>query len=254
MFRLFSILLVLTFASKVSASPIMIFMGGFGSCSVAGKTSEIKSTSLINRLMEDAHNTYGDDIVEVRTCYALGSEPIFVSAPKLGLDSVRMTRDELAQTIRDAASSSDDSPVYVWGQSHGGWTAMDLVRRVPNLQYQVLTTVDPISIPDCGPVVFVGGVLLGTAPGCRGAPQDLGSSFEQISKSVAHWTNWYQLEFPLLHSDNIAHATENVERSFNASWWIPMGAHHLMETDPVMWQKTTVRIVNDLKKRASNHN
>lgn len=250
MIRLFSVIFALMFASQAFSAPIMIFMGGFGSCALNGDTSEIKSGSMISSLMNQAVETYGEDIVEVRTCYAIGSERIFVSAPKLGLDSTAMTRDELSQKIAEAASSDGDSPVYLWGQSHGGWTAMDLVRRLPQLQYRVMNTVDPISVVNCGPAVFVGGVLSGSAPGCRGAPTDLESDYKQISKSVAHWTNWYQLEFPLLHSGIIDGAKENIERSFDASWWIPMGAHRLMETDPVMWQKASSMVIADLKKKA----
>ena len=247
MFRLMSVIFSLMLASQAFSAPIFIFMGGFGSCPLNGETSEIKSGALMDNLMAKARETYGDDIVEIRTCYAFGSERIFVSAPGLGLNSSAMTRDELSQRVLEATTTADESPIYLWGQSHGGWTALDLVRRLPQLRFRVLNTVDPISISDCGPAVFIGGVLSGSAPGCRGAPRDLEPSYAQISKSVAHWTNWYQTEFPLLHSGVIGAAKENVERSFNASWWIPMGAHRLMETDPVMWQNATTRIIDDLK-------
>lgn len=250
MFRIFTIALCLIISSKVSAAPIMIFMGGFGSCAYAGKTSELKSAEMMDRTMDAVRKIYEEDLVEIRTCYAIGNDPIYVTSEALDLINSPMTRDGLRDLVANVAV--DNAPIYIWGQSHGGWTAMDLVRKLPGLNYRVLNTVDPISVTDCGPVVFVGGVLSGSAPGCRRAPKDLEADYAQISKSVARWTNWFQLEFSLLHSDKIAFAHDNIERSFNAGWWIPMGAHRLMETDATMWEMVAKQVSADLKAIASH--
>ena len=246
MFRMTTFVLCLMISSNAWASPIMVFMGGFGSCALDGKTTEIKSSAMMNQTMDQVQQAYTNDIIEIRTCYALGNDPIYVSSGALDLQSAPMNRDQLAQLVEDTAAANENAPIYLWGQSHGGWTAMDLVRRLPNLNYRALHTVDPISVRDCGPAVFIGGVISGSSPGCRRAPQDLEPHYAQISKSVARWTNWFQLEFTLLHSSKITAAHENVERSFDAGWWIPMGAHRLMETDETMWRKVANQITSDV--------
>lgn len=235
-------------STVASAHPVMIFMGGFGSCPLAGKTSELKATAQIDALVARARYSAGERISQIRTCYALGSDTIYVNAPDLSLEDEAMTRDDFHNVVREIVNVAGDSaPIYVWGQSHGGWTAMDLIRQVHEFKYRVLMTVDPISIPECGPGVFTGGVIAGSAPGCRGAPKDLEPSYELIQSRVAHWTNWYQKEFTLLHSDKIPNATENIERFLNASWWIIMGAHRLTETDDVMWNHASQKVINDLQ-------
>lgn len=239
----------LLLASHASARPLVIFSGGFGSCAVMGSTSEIKSTAEMDQLLERILNETGEAPIDVRTCYAIGSEStIYVTARELGIVDEGMTRDDFYDVVRNVSKGvTPRAPVYVWGQSHGGWTAMSLIANVDGLNYRMLTTVDPISVAECGPVVFSGGVVTGSADGCRRAPQDLGGLYPTIADRVDRWINWYQEEFSLLHSSAISHADENIKRSFNAPWWMPMGAHSMTERDPMMWSKTT-----DLTARDAN--
>lgn len=224
-----------------TARPVVLFSGGFGSCAVMGSTSEIKSSEEMDHFVDRMRGVTGEDPLEIRTCYALGSEStIYVTASELGIVDYGMTRDDFHNVVRDAARlAGDRAPVYLWGQSHGGWTVMNLVYQVSELNYRLLTTVDPISVAECGPVVFSGGVLTGSAEGCRRAPADLESVYSLIAEKVSLWVNWYQLEFSLLHSSAIPQANQNIQRNFSAPWWTPMGAHSMTERDPVMWKKTT---------------
>lgn len=242
--------LALFSATSASARPLLVFSGGFGSCAIAGSTSEIKSGEEMDQLADRLQNETGEAPVQVRACYALGSEyTIYVSASELDVWDQAMTREEFYKVVRSAAVlAGEKAPVYVWGQSHGGWTAMSLVANVDNLNYRMLTTVDPISVAECGPVVFSGGVLSGSAEGCQRAPKDLEVAYPVIARRVHHWVNWYQLEFSLLHSSPIAAAHENVERTFDADWWVPMGAHSLTERDPMMWQKTSELTATDFRQ------
>jgi len=237
-------------ASKASARSVTVFSGGFGSCAMMGSTSELKSSARMDALVDSIARETGEKPIEVRTCYAIGSNPIYVSAPELDLIDVAMSRDEFHDVVRQAAQAAGESaPVYVWGQSHGGWTAMNLVASVDDVNFRTLTTVDPISVVDCGPMVFSGGVLTGYSEGCRQAPNDLKPVYPVIAKRTKSWINWYQIEFSILHSSAITHASQNIKRKYNADWWVPMGSHAMTEGDPVMWTQTTQSVVNDISRR-----
>ncbi len=242
-------------AGQLMARPVIVFSGGFGSCAMMGSTSEIKSSQEMDQLVERLRVEAGQRPVEVRACYALGSEStIYVTSEELDIVDVGMSRDEFHQVVRSAANlAGSDAPVYLWGQSHGGWTVMNIVANVSGLNYRVLTTVDPISVAECGPVVFSGGVLTGEAEGCQRAPKDLEDLYPTIADRVAHWVNWYQVEFTLLHSSEILQADQNIQRNFDAPWWTPMGSHSMTERDPIMWAKTVDVTSRDVRKASAAH-
>lgn len=247
--------LTVGFAGQLMARPVVVFSGGFGSCALMGSTSEIKSSQEMDQLVERLRAETGEEPVQVRTCYALGSEStIYVTADELDIVDAGMTREGLHRIVRSAADlGGTDTPVYLWGQSHGGWTVMNIVANVTGLNYRVLTTVDPISVVECGPVVFSGGVLTGSAEGCQRAPKDLEVSYPLIAARVAQWINWYQREFTLLHSSEISHADQNIQRTFDAPWWVPMGSHSMTERDPIMWAKTVEMTSHDARKLSVAH-
>ena len=248
--HMISLIITMLVAVEAYARPLVVFSGGFGSCAVMGSTSEIKSTVEMDQLVERIRIETGEVPLDVRTCYAIGSESvIYVTAHDLGIVDESMTRDDFYEVVRTASNVvGPQAPVYVWGQSHGGWTAMSLVANVVGLNYRMLTTVDPISVAECGPVVFSGGVLTGSAEGCRRAPKDLHELYPIIAERVGRWINWYQEEFSLLHSSAISHADENINRNFDAPWWVPMGAHSMTERDPMMWIKTTDLTASDVRQ------
>jgi pimeloyl-ACP methyl ester carboxylesterase len=242
-------MLMTLFAVPAFARPVFVFSNGFGSCFMAGQTDEVKASRFIDDMVEQVTDLTGQEPVVVRTCYALGSNDIFVTATELDHTSERMTREDFHEVVKAAVQlAGDNAPVYVWGHSHGGWTAMDLVRKVGELNYRNLVTVDPISVVNCGPVVFSGGVITGDAPGCREAPSDLASAGPMIAQRAKHWTNWFQLEFPLLHSESISTANENLERAYDANWTAIMGAHAVIEVDADIWQQTAQYVVDDIQR------
>jgi hypothetical protein len=241
-------------ASNAMAKTVTVFSGGFGSCAIMGSTRELKSSAKMDALVDSIARETGENPIEVRTCYAVGSNPIYVSAPELDLIDVAMTQEQFHEVVRQAAQlAGPSSPVYVWGQSHGGWTVMNLVAHVGDINYRTLTTVDPISVVDCGPVVFSGGVLTGYSEGCRQAPKDLETLYPIIAKRTKTWVNWYQVEFTLLHSSEIPHASKNVKRKYDADWWVPMGSHAMTEGDPMMWTQTTRAVITDARKVSSQN-
>ena len=243
---LFSMLMILI-AVPAFARPVFVFSAGFGSCFLNGQTSEVKASRFIDDMVDQVTHLTGQSPVVVRTCYGLGSDQLYVTAPELDYSSESMTRADFHKVVEDAARfAGDNAPVYVLGHSHGGWTAMDLVRKVAQLNYRNLVTIDPISVVNCGPLVFSGGVVSGDAPGCREAPADLRVFGTMIGQRAKHWTNWFQVEFPLLHSESISTANENLEREYNANWTRIFGAHAVIEVDPDIWQQTAQYVVDDL--------
>jgi hypothetical protein len=244
---------ILALASVAAARPIVIFNGGFGSCAIRGSTSELKASAQMDAMISSVQSASSEFPVEIRTCYALGRDTIYVSSSELNLSSEPMSRDDYFQYVRKAGRiAGTNAPVYVWGQSHGGWTAMKLILDVPQLNYRYLMTVDPISIETCGPVDFMEGLFSGGVAGCQGAPEDLQESFSTVAKSVHNWTNWFQTEFSMVHSGHISEAHQNIERIYNADWWVFMGAHRLTETDDRIWSRMEREFVQDLMSLQSH--
>lgn len=251
------VLLVMLYAAIVAtvaeARPVVIFSGGFGSCYFGGYTSELKASEQMDEFIERVRSETGLEPAQIRTCYAFGNDEIYVSSDALGMDSETMTRDDfhnvVRQTVKEAAEgeAAASVKVYVWGQSHGGWTVMDMIRKVTGINFRLLMTVDPISVENCGPGMFSGGVLTGHAPGCNEAPSDLKSAGKTIAGRVGRWINWYQVQYPHLHSSKIASAQENILRTYEDDFWHLAGAHSMIEVDPQIWRDIANRVVKDLK-------
>jgi hypothetical protein len=187
--------------------------------------------------------------IQVRTCFAIGSDTIYVSVPELDIVSEALTIDEFHDVVKQASRlGGPNAPVYLWGFSHGGWTVMNLVAEVKGLNYRVLMTDDPISVYGCTADDFVSGVINGQEQGCIEPPMDLSGNFALIASRVNRWINWFQKEFPLLHSGSIPDANPNIERVLNASWWTFTGGHGAIALDPIVWADTAEAIIGDLRR------
>jgi hypothetical protein len=238
-------------SSSVWARPVAVFSGGFGSCLVNGDTAEMVISSRIDKLIDQISSRTHQSPIQIRTCFAIGSATIYVSAPELDIESQALSLDEFHDVVRQAAQlGGTEAPIYLWGFSHGGWVVMNLVAETEGLNYRVLTTNDPISVYTCNAFSFVPSIITGPEQGCLEPPIDLESKFSVIASRVERWINWYQTEFPLLHSGNIPLATENNERVMDASWWTITGAHGKIVVDPFVWQATAQAIIGDLSQTA----
>ena len=238
-----------TVAPVATARPVLVFSGGFGSCMVNGDTSELKASEKMDALAQKVAQAVGSAPVEIRTCYAVGNDPLYVSVPELGLDSESMSIEDLGDVVREASRvAGANAPVYAWGHSHGGWTVMNLLAVEASVNYRGLMTVDPISVVECGPAVFMGGVITGDAPGCQTSPEDLEPVGAEIARRAHNWKNYYQTDFELLHSDMISAAHNNRELQIDASWWSLMGAHAQIEHEESVWHDFAQTILTDIKK------
>ncbi len=242
-------LLFLVSSSSVWARPVAVFSGGFGSCLVDGNTMEMKISSQIQRLMGQILRAVNETPIQIRTCFAIGSDTIYVSAPDLDIESQALSIDEFHDVVKQAAQlGGEHAPVFLWGFSHGGWAVMNLVAEVEGLNYRVLMTNDPISVEGCDEDSFMAGVIVGALQGCTEPPMDLSSQFSVIASRVNSWVNWYQTEFSLLHSGSIPQATVNVQRVLNASWWTFTGAHGAISQDEIVWGDAAGAIIGDLRR------
>lgn len=243
---------VLVFVSSSAwARPVAVFSGGFGSCLVNGDTAEMLISEHIDTLMTQIAASTHQTPIQIRTCFAVGSSTIYVSAPELDIESQALTLDEFHDVVKQAARlGGQGAPFFLWGFSHGGWVVMNLVSEIKGLNYRVLTTNDPISVYSCTAFSFVPSVFTGPEEGCLEPPMDLESKFPVIASRVKSWINWYQSEFPLLHSGIIPNATENNLRVMDASWWTFTGAHGMIVQDPFVWEATARAIIGDLRLTA----
>lgn len=241
---------ILAFVSSSAwARPVAVFSGGFGSCLVNGDTTEMVISSRIDALMEQISSSTHQSPIQIRTCFAIGSDTIYVSAPELDIESLALTLDEFHDVVKQAARlGGREAPIYLWGFSHGGWVVMNLVAEIKGLNYRVLSTNDPISVYTCNAFSFVPSIFTGPEEGCLEPPMDLESKFSVIASRVKRWINWYQSEFPLLHSGSIPGATENNERVMDASWWSFTGAHGMIVVDSFVWRATAHAIIGDLSQ------
>lgn len=236
------------------AKSVVVFSGGFGSCFVAGDTSEMVASSQFEALVGSLAKATGEEVVEVRSCYAFGSDEIYVTSEALDINSESMTRADFYRVVQNTVkhvaggSSAQDVKLFVWGQSHGGWTVMDFARTVSNVTIELLMTVDPISVENCGPGVFSGGVITGDAQGCAEAPTDMLDSGRAIAGRARQWSNWYQTQFPHIHSGPVSAASENIFKSYEDDFWHFAGAHGLIQTDPTVWSEITQRVVRAAKR------
>jgi pimeloyl-ACP methyl ester carboxylesterase len=219
--------------SQLIARPMVVAFGGFGSCAVAGYTSEMKASVMIDHL---ARNLDADLI---KTCFALSTSTVFAENIESG-EGFRGSISDLFDFIAESA----DGPILLVGQSYGGWLALQASLHLPSeIRILGLATIDPISMETCSPANFAGSILIGSDPGCTEAPSDLASKFERIKRRVGDWHHFYQTEFSNLHSSRIPIATTNQKLSYGESWH-PFGAHALTETDPRIWNNIQSRFIN----------
>ncbi len=223
--KIVAIAFCLSWSAQLMARPLVVAFGGFGSCAVAGYTSEMKASNFIDELAESL------DADLIKTCFALSSQTVF--AENIDHDeSFRGPISDLFGFIEQAAQG----PVYLVGQSYGGWVAMQAALQIsPKIQVLGLATIDPISMKTCAPSNFAGSILLGSDPGCTQAPRDLERNFSRIKDRVGHWYHFYQTEYSNLHSSDIPTATTSSMVQYGESWH-PFGAHALTETDERIWQ------------------
>jgi hypothetical protein len=225
----------------------LVWFGGFGSCAVAGNPSELNASMQIDALVDSMAAWSGeertDEMLDIRVCFAVGSSRTFMVSnhPSQNGSVVVSSQEEVLSRIANMIHEAG-APTFVFGQSHGGTMATRLAARLDDADLKLLYTVDPISIEECGPMTFTGGlfgqVLLGDSSpgGCRGAPAEFMSFGPDAARHSDRWVNSWQSEFAPLHSGHVAHADENVHWTDVEFTMHPMGAHASIDTDPEVWR------------------
>lgn len=236
----------------LNAVAALVWFGGFGSCAVAGDPAELNASAQIDALVASmetwAAGAQGGqdasaDVLDIRVCFAVGSSRTFMvsSHPSLHGEIEVASPDEALRRIASLLKEAG-VPTFVFGQSHGGTMATRLAAQLSDVDVRLLYTVDPISIEECGPLSFTGGlfgrVLLGDSSpsGCRGAPVEFQSIGTHAARHTDRWVNSWQSEFGPLHSGHVTHADDNLHWSDIEFTLHPMGAHAAIDTDPSVWR------------------
>jgi hypothetical protein len=116
---------------------------------------------------------------------------------------------EFFERLPGLANGVNAKNVAVIGHSYGGWTAMLSARKLEEskLHLSQLVTLDPISMVQCNPAVFMNQIqTTSPAEGCTRAPTNDGYLSDGLVRAVAsetRWTNYFQTKDKWLHSGPI---------------------------------------------------
>ncbi len=162
-------------------------------------------------------------------------------------------------------SDQSDISIHLVGHSYGGWTAMKIAKELElknRFSIKNLVTIDPISRSECTPKKFTEGLpdveikriiekmLSGytltaedtptTNKGCLRAPSDLGDAIAILART-SRWTNFYQENYPFLHSSSIPgpiEKIENLKRDYRDD------SHNMFMSDETVGKKIVDLILN----------
>ena len=215
-------------AMPLTAKPLLIASGGYGSCPIAGSTSEMRASRQIAALAKKL------DANLVKACFSLAPWTVFYRT----WNNVSGRRS-VEGFLTDMAKLDTRDGIYLVGQSYGGWLSMKLALALPaSVSIRALATVDPISPILCKPRWMVASWEMGPAEGCTQAPKDLNGRFNEVRSRVKGWTHFFQTDYRFLHSSAIREADRVLHMEYPPSY-NPFGAHFLTETDERIWNKIT---------------
>ncbi len=215
-------------------TPVLVVLGGYTSC---GKTAVTKPDP-IDQMMTPLFAALRDFITKdserppayVLSCYNLNANEVTYELSTDAGKAKTDTLDTLREDIRAVAAAVEQPRLFIIGHSYGGWTAMDLVMRLPkDLAIGGFVTLDPISKVTCTPKSFVSHIADKDGSGCREPPSDFApSQISGLAKRVRHWGNYYQVSSKVLHSGPLNGADNNV-RAYEGTGFAP---HNALVTDP----------------------
>ncbi len=225
--RLFGLGLLMVTQEPLSAKPLLIVSGGYGSCPIAGNPWEMRQSRQAAELAKRL------DARLLKTCFSMSPTVVFSKASW----EKGQRRRSVEAYLRDVAKLELKDGVFVVGQSYGGWLAVRTVLALPSgVLAQGLVTIEPISPVNCLPRVLLASFLTGAHPGCNEAPSDLKLQFKVVRRAVRVWSHFYQTDFPYLHSSSIADADSTTKMNYPPTY-LPFGAHMLTETDERIWKR-----------------
>lgn len=218
-----------SFMDGQGGTPVLLALGGFWSC---GQDEELKPTPLngngggpmlpIFVALRLALDQFGiASRGELISCYSVDPTDIhFVTNMSSSQDVVTTAPDDMIKQVEDMLRGLPNPQLFIIGHSYGGWTAMELARRlVGSFAVRHLVTLDPISKVLCTPDTFLtyASQYKTGAPECTTAPRDFTpDQIIRIADGVDRWTNYYETASMYLHADAIVDSDkiENVDMQY----------------------------------------
>jgi pimeloyl-ACP methyl ester carboxylesterase len=193
------------------------FFSGFRSCGSSADGSANPMTDSFKDIYKKVENTVGENEVSlaIRGCYDTDASKVRFTLSNLR-QTISSTVPEMIKIVGEELKKIAPVKLHLVGHSYGGWTIMQLAKNIPpEIKIEGITTIDPISVKECNTAVYASLILGGgNINGCQRAPADFAESdIKAIRSRTNRWTNYYQNNFPLLHSGPIAAATNN-EKSY----------------------------------------
>jgi hypothetical protein len=250
---------------------VFLVSQGFYSCTYAHHTIPERIEAVITaRLAALAQRRGGAApalrAVFVQTCFTGGmvqnggSEQLLVSVRERPGDAAAgvpvkpaAVVEIVKQYCRRLSAAGKPARVVMLGHSHGGWLVMDAASKWDDsgdLRY--LFTLDPISYTRCSQGALIVekamrmsplGSLFASAE-CTKAPSDLAPQARQIAAKVSQsWRNFFQTDFPFLHSGPIPGAFANLSYSYKGSRF----AHADVLYDERIWSTIDLLIGEDVE-------
>ncbi len=219
-------------------NPILIFLGGYSSCTVR----TVNDAPIIDTRGQNLTQPFDATTANVQAryirapttllgCYTLdASQVTYTTSEAPGVNRTVPVPD-LLNAVLTLVRKHPGAPLFIVGHSYGGWTAIDLAVRLPkSVEIVALVTLDPISRVNCLPLDVLAPADSPEAKvGCREAPADFGAAkLRAVASRAGSWNNFYQTSSVQLHSGPIAQA-ENVELTYSVT---TIEAHRAVSKDP----------------------
>lgn len=213
------------------STPILVALGGFNSCksvptddSIEVKFEQaifdyrLQVANNVKRLPKVVRGCFVNSLTEGSNYYfsGLGKNVMSLQIAEGFFDESGAQTREYTNLIRAltyavlAQTKKVPNPiVFIAGHSHGAWLAAQVAAQLATrgIRLGAMITMDPISPLSCNPGDYLNLVLLGVpAPGCVMAPPDWSATFARnLNANLSDgWYNFYQTQFPLLHSSEVA--------------------------------------------------
>lgn len=212
-------------------TPVLAFFGGYTSCGLGDTGDPLQQplSDFFERALAAVKEKTGQQPKYLIACYTLAYESVIY---RFSGDS--QSRNKLIagmeNDFEDFLGELDHPEILMVGHSYGGWTAMDIVQKLPpGTKIKGLVTLDPISHADCNLSTFGGAE-------CKRAPQDFGEEgLKEIKDKTAQWLNYWEDGSTTLHSGEIAGA-QNVKRTYPGSGF---GPHNAFLSDDAIGDEIT---------------
>jgi pimeloyl-ACP methyl ester carboxylesterase len=232
--------------SKEPPTPIIVAVGGFGTCLTSSYTPyDMDMYSSLVDLINFSNAQPGAKSAEwIIACHTKSNYRIKLYSSRNPNRLIDGNADNLIAEIEALAALHRNShEVLIVGHSYGGWASMlTTINLADWVNVRELTTLDPISAEDCQPLIFIAAYLnsmgsVNAAPGCIEAPEDLRPWFPFIKSRVKIWRNYYQAQYLYLHSDRISGVTSNTLLEYITPILLEFQAHQYMDQDSRVWAK-----------------